>query len=94
MKRAAVWLPAVFRLVCRLRPSDRKICSRTSVTDFSTLYEDNCAGCHGRDGRFGAARPLNDPLYLALIGKENAGCDRERCSATAMPAFEKKAVAH
>src|SRR4051812_8348686 len=40
------------------------------VTDFATLYKDNCAGCHGQNGRYGAARPLNDGLYLALIGKE------------------------
>jgi cytochrome c oxidase cbb3-type subunit 3 len=44
-----------------LRPSE--------VTDFATLYGENCAGCHGADGRMGAARPLNDPVYLALIGE-------------------------
>ena len=38
----------------------------TEITDFSQLYAQNCAGCHGADGRLGAARPLNDPLYLAL----------------------------
>jgi cytochrome c oxidase cbb3-type subunit III len=38
----------------------------TEVTDFSQLYAQNCSGCHGADGRLGAARPLNDPLYLAL----------------------------
>lgn len=40
------------------------------VKDFNTLYGANCAGCHGQDGRYGAARPLNDSLYLALIGKD------------------------
>jgi cytochrome c oxidase cbb3-type subunit III len=38
----------------------------TEITDFSQLYAQNCSGCHGADGRLGAARPLNDPLYLAL----------------------------
>jgi mono/diheme cytochrome c family protein len=37
------------------------------VTDFKTLYETNCAGCHGIDGRRGAAQPLNDAVYLALV---------------------------
>jgi cytochrome c oxidase cbb3-type subunit III len=37
------------------------------VTDFKTLYRTNCAGCHGVDGRRGAAQPLNDPVYLALV---------------------------
>ena len=40
------------------------------VMTFGALYKDNCAGCHGQNGRYGAARPLNDGLYLALIGKE------------------------
>src|SRR5262249_7581820 len=31
------------------------------------LYVQNCSGCHGAHGRLGAARPLNDPLYLALV---------------------------
>ena len=39
----------------------------TEITDFSQLYALNCSGCHGADGRFGAARPLNDSLYLALV---------------------------
>jgi mono/diheme cytochrome c family protein len=34
---------------------------------FRALYDQQCAGCHGRDGRLGAARPLNDPVYLALV---------------------------
>jgi len=42
----------------------------TEVTDFSQLYALNCSGCHGADGRFGAARPLNDPLYLALASND------------------------
>lgn len=40
------------------------------VTDFNTLFANNCAGCHGPDGRSGAARPLNDPVFLAVIGKD------------------------
>lgn len=38
----------------------------TEVTDFPQLFAQNCSGCHGPDGRLGAARPLHDPLYLAL----------------------------
>src|SRR5215467_13443622 len=37
------------------------------ITDFNQLYTQNCAGCHGVDGRLGAARSLNDPLYLAFV---------------------------
>ena len=40
------------------------------VLDFATLYGDNCSGCHGADGTLAAARPLNDPVYLALAGSD------------------------
>jgi mono/diheme cytochrome c family protein len=40
------------------------------VTDFRELYGRFCAGCHGGDGQLGAARPLRDPLYLALVRKD------------------------
>jgi cytochrome c oxidase cbb3-type subunit 3 len=53
------------RLPGKPKPEERWK-SGTEVTDFSQLYAQNCSGCHGADGRLGAARPLNDPLYLAL----------------------------
>jgi cytochrome c oxidase cbb3-type subunit 3 len=37
------------------------------VLDFATLYGRNCAGCHGADGQYGPAPPLNDPLFLAIV---------------------------
>ena len=40
------------------------------ISDFNELYAQNCAGCHGNDGRLGAARPLNDPLYLSFVPDE------------------------
>jgi mono/diheme cytochrome c family protein len=39
----------------------------TNVTDFATLYGENCAGCHGADGKSGAAIAINNPVYLAII---------------------------
>jgi mono/diheme cytochrome c family protein len=36
------------------------------ITNFATLYATQCAGCHGADGRKGAARALNDASYLAV----------------------------
>ncbi|MCH2139378.1 MAG: cytochrome c [Phycisphaerales bacterium] len=38
----------------------------SDVHAFTTLYTNNCSGCHGANGQFGPARPLNDPLYLTL----------------------------
>jgi cytochrome c oxidase cbb3-type subunit 3/ubiquinol-cytochrome c reductase cytochrome c subunit len=39
----------------------------TQAATFHALYSQQCTGCHGRDGRLGAARPLNDAVYLALV---------------------------
>src|ERR1044072_4512413 len=65
------------------------------ISDFNQLYTQNCAGCHGVDGRLGAASSLNDALYLAFatddemrraISKGRAG--------TNMPAFSEQAGGH
>ncbi len=36
------------------------------VLDFTTLYQQNCSGCHGADGKGGAAIALANPVYLAI----------------------------
>jgi len=41
-----------------------------SILDPVVLYGQNCAGCHGADGRHGAAMALGDPLYLALVSDD------------------------
>jgi len=63
-----------------------------AVTDFNALFATNCAGCHGKDGRGGAARLLNDPLYQALVKKERMiDVISKGVRGTAMPAFAKSA---
>ncbi len=37
------------------------------VSDFDTLYAQNCAGCHGAEGRGGASIALANPVYLAIV---------------------------
>lgn len=41
-----------------------------AATDFKVLFAENCAACHGIDGKNGPGRILNDPLYLALIPRD------------------------
>jgi cytochrome c oxidase cbb3-type subunit 3 len=36
------------------------------IVDFSLLYGQNCAGCHGVDGKGGAAIALANPVFLAI----------------------------
>jgi cytochrome c oxidase cbb3-type subunit III len=68
----AVMAPVIIALVgCdampgRPRPADQPTLP-SQVMGFAELYGQSCAGCHGTDGRLGAARPLNDPVYLALV---------------------------
>ncbi|HEY7183799.1 MAG TPA: c-type cytochrome [Blastocatellia bacterium] len=64
----------------------------SQVTDFRQLYAQNCAGCHGADGRFGGARPLNDPVYLAFAGtNEMRQVVAKGVPGTAMPGFAQSA---
>jgi mono/diheme cytochrome c family protein len=62
------------------------------VLDFATLYKQNCAACHGENGRDGAAISLSNPVYIALAGETPL---REVISngvrGKLMPAFAKSA---
>lgn len=62
------------------------------ILDFKILYAENCAGCHGAEGRGGAAIALADPVYLAIadetaMRKVISGGVR----GTSMPAFAQSA---
>ncbi|HCA38457.1 MAG TPA: hypothetical protein DEO92_02115, partial [Phycisphaerales bacterium] len=41
-----------------------------AIHGFVNLWGTNCQGCHGAEGTWGAARPLNDPLYQSLVTDE------------------------
>lgn len=62
------------------------------VVDFGTLYAQNCAGCHGPEGRGGAAIALANPAYLAIVD-ENAlhNIAANGVRGTSMPAFAQSA---
>src|SRR5271156_3179853 len=64
----------------------------SEITDFNVLYGQNCAGCHGDNGKGGAAIALADPVYLAIAGDtvvRHATADG--ISGTSMPAFAQSA---
>src|SRR4029450_1134169 len=64
----------------------------TEVAEFGTLYADNCAGCHGRHGRGGAAIPLADPVYLSVADDVSMrGVIANGVRGASMPAFAQSA---
>lgn len=73
LRRACISIPllALSALAgCNLpgKPTPAEIVPRPSdVLNPVVLYKQNCAGCHGADGRQGPAPPIGDPVYLAIV---------------------------
>ncbi len=75
----------------RPAPSETPIVPN-EISDFTTLYRQNCSGCHGSEGRPGAAIALGDPVYLAIA--DDAILRRAATNGipgTSMPAFAQSA---
>lgn len=51
--------PAAYR-------TEPTVVTPNDVVDFKQLYGQNCAGCHGADGKGGAAIALANPVFLAI----------------------------
>src|SRR5215510_395461 len=63
----------------------------SQVSNFDEIYGHSCAGCHGGDGQLGAARPLRDPLYLALVHRDTLRqIIAQGVPGTTMPAFSER----
>lgn len=63
---AACMLAGCDSLPGRPKPADLPL-RPSAITDFPQLYAENCAGCHGADGKNGAAIAMNNPVYLAIV---------------------------
>jgi mono/diheme cytochrome c family protein len=49
------------------RPTPASVVSDPDkITDFAYLLKTNCSGCHGAEGKGGAALSISDPVYLAI----------------------------
>lgn len=58
------------------------------VLQFDLLYAQNCAGCHGSEGRGGASIALADPVYLGIADeKAIRKVIANGVPGTSMPAF-------
>jgi len=102
MRYVRAVLPAVAGVLCLVcaacdrapgypRP-EAEIARPDQVLDFHALYSQNCSGCHGANGRGGAALPLNNPAYLAIAGADNLRrVTADGINGTLMPAFAQSA---
>jgi mono/diheme cytochrome c family protein len=77
---------------CELLPGQPSPSARpeipSQVTNFGQLYSENCVGCHGADGHFGGALPLNNLAYLALVDDASMrNAIANGITGTSMPAF-------
>jgi mono/diheme cytochrome c family protein len=62
------------------------------VLEFGNLYGENCAACHGADGRGGAAIALANPVYLAIADETAMRVAiANGVRGTSMPAFAQHA---
>ena len=91
-----VVLAAILASGCGVPPGQPKkgseVLAPNEVLDFGTLYAENCAGCHGAEGRGGAAIALANPVYLAIA--DDAAIRKVIANGvlrTAMPAFAESA---
>jgi mono/diheme cytochrome c family protein len=68
--------------------TNRESVAPSQVSDFDTLYAQNCAGCHGAQGRGGASISLTNPVYLAVIDETKMRTIvANGVRGTSMPAF-------
>jgi cytochrome c oxidase cbb3-type subunit 3 len=69
-------------------PVESQVVRPSRILDFNLLFSKNCSGCHGAEGKGGAAIGLGDPVYLAIA--DDATLRRitsEGVPGTSMPAF-------
>ena len=99
MRRACIALSACAVLASwacdslpgRPRPESREL-RPEEVKDFAELYRVNCSGCHGLEGKGGAALALANPVYLAIADEETIrSVTANGVPGTAMSAFAREA---
>ena len=62
-----------------------------SILDPVVLFNQNCSGCHGADGKQGPAMMLSDPVYLAIVDDDTLrSVISKGRPGTAMSAFAQK----
>jgi mono/diheme cytochrome c family protein len=75
------------------RPTpDSIVADPDNIADFRLLFKTNCSGCHGAEGRGGAALSITDPVYFAIADDTQIRkVVTNGIAGTSMPAFAKSA---
>jgi cytochrome c oxidase cbb3-type subunit 3 len=100
MKRQSTFLLALFAVMacigCNSAPGrpgpDSEVIPPDQIMEFNVLYASNCSGCHGANGKGGAAVSLSDPVFLAIA--DDTVIRRVATNGvpgTSMPAFARSA---
>jgi cytochrome c oxidase cbb3-type subunit III len=96
VSRIGLALAASLLLLCAIscdppgKPGPEEIAPE-NIVDFQTLYHQNCAACHGRDGKNGPGRIINDPLYLAILPRDTLRqVIQHGRPGTSMPAWDQR----
>jgi cytochrome c oxidase cbb3-type subunit 3 len=72
--------------------SGSEVLAPNEVLQFAPLFSENCAACHGAEGRGGAAIALASPVYLAIADDRSIRkVIAQGVPGTAMPAFAQSA---
>jgi cytochrome c oxidase cbb3-type subunit III len=72
--------------------ADSEVVPPSEVLDFNVLYGQNCAGCHGVEGKGGAAIALANPVFLAIADESVIRRTASNgVTGTPMPAFAQSA---
>jgi len=73
-------------------PVESEAISPGEVVDFNLLYGQNCAGCHGAEGRGGAGIALANPVFLGIADDSVIRRTASNgVAGTSMPAFAQSA---
>jgi mono/diheme cytochrome c family protein len=87
---AVVWLASCSQLPGKPAPGP-EVPRPDSVLDPVVLFNQNCSGCHGADGKNGPAMMLSDPVYLAIVDDDTLRSTISKGRpGTAMSAFAQK----
>jgi cytochrome c oxidase cbb3-type subunit III len=90
--KAAIFAASLILAACGPPAIEPPVLPPNKLLDFAALYSQNCAGCHGPDGKGGVALALSNPVYLAIADDAAIrAVTAKGVAGTAMPAFAQSA---